>query len=109
MLPQNPLLTTLLAALTFLVAPACLAQETRTYLHQGWRLESACDVKSKGEEISRTGFDASQWHKAEIPATVVGALIADKTYSDPNYGVNLRALPGMNYSSKSLFANQDFP
>jgi exo-1,4-beta-D-glucosaminidase len=97
------------AALSFVVAPLCFAQEGRTYLHQGWQLQSACDVKATGEAISKAGFDTSQWHKADIPATVVGALITDKTYPDPNYGTNLRDLPGMNYSNKNLFANQDFP
>jgi exo-1,4-beta-D-glucosaminidase len=97
------------AALSFVVAPSCPAQQVRTYLHKGWQLQSACDVNAKGDEISQAGFDASKWHQAEIPATVVGALIADKTYPDPNFGTNLRDLPGMNYSNKSLFANQDFP
>jgi exo-1,4-beta-D-glucosaminidase len=83
--------------------------EGRTYLHKDWRLQSACEVKAKGEEISKAGFDASNWHKTDVPATVVGALITDKTYPDPNYGTNLRDFPGMNYSSKSLFANQDSP
>src|SRR6202035_4953580 len=27
----------------------------------------------------------------------------------PNYGTNLKSFPGMNYSSKSFFANQDMP
>jgi exo-1,4-beta-D-glucosaminidase len=93
-------------------AADCGAQvggNVRTYLHTDWQLQSACDVKAKGEEISKAGFDASRWHKTNVPATVVGALITDKTYPDPNYGTNLRDFPGMNYSNKSLFANQDFP
>ena len=98
----------------FLAAGAgvCEAQGAdggRTYLHKDWRVQSACEVKAKGEEVSRVGFDAGGWHKAEVPATVVGALIGDKTYPDPNYGTKLRDLPGMNYSAKGLFANQDFP
>src|ERR1700676_4025173 len=93
-------------------ATVCHAQaagDGRTYLHKDWQLQSACDVKAKGEEISKAGFDASKWHNTDVPATVVGALITDKTYPDPNYGTNLRDFPGMNYSNKSLFANQDFP
>jgi len=66
-------------------------------------------VKAAGEQISSVGFDAQGWHKAEIPATVVGALVTDKTYPDPNFGTNLKSLPGMNYSDKNLFANQDMP
>jgi exo-1,4-beta-D-glucosaminidase len=55
------------------------------------------------------GFDASTWHKAEIPSTVVGALVTDKTYPDPDYAMNLKSLPGMDYSDKSFFALQDMP
>ena len=98
--------------LTAAAGSACRAQGAaplRTYLHKDWQLQSACEVKAKGEEISRAGFDASRWHKGDIPATVVGVLVADKTYPDPNFGTNLRDFPGMNYSPKGIFANQDFP
>ena len=44
-----------------------------------------------------------------MPNTVVGTLVDDKTYPDPMYGTNLKKLPGMNYSDKNLFANQDMP
>ncbi len=49
------------------------------------------------------------WHKSDLPATVVGALVTDKTYPDPFFGTNLKTLPGMNYSNKSFFAIQDMP
>src|SRR5713101_5634599 len=81
----------------------------RTYLHKNWQIQSSCEVKATGEQISSAGFDAKDWHKTDIPATVVGALVTDKTYPDPNYGTNLKSLPGMNYSDKTFFANQEMP
>jgi len=81
----------------------------RTYLHKNWQIQSSCEVKAGGEQISLAGFEAKSWHKSDIPATVVGALVTDKTYPDPNYGTNLKSFPGMNYSDKNLFANQDMP
>ena len=81
----------------------------RTYLHKNWQIQSSCEVKAGGEQISVAGFDTSGWHKADVPATVVGALVTDKTYPDPNYGTNLKSFPGMNYSDQQLFANQDMP
>src|SRR5438270_1987187 len=78
-------------------------------LHRGWTLQSSCKVKAGGDEISKPGFASSGWHHAEVPNTVVGALIADKTFSDPYYGMNLRSYPGMDYSSKEFFANEDMP
>ena len=81
----------------------------RAYLHKNWQIQSSCEVKATGEQVSSVGFDAKGWHKADIPATVVGALVTDKTYPDPNYGTNLKSFPGMNYSDKNLFANQEMP
>jgi exo-1,4-beta-D-glucosaminidase len=84
-------------------------QPERIYLHRDWQIQSSCDAKAAGEQISSVGFDAKGWHKSDIPATVVGALVTDKTYPDPNYSTNLKSFPGMNYSSKTFFANQDMP
>ncbi len=92
-----------------IVAGVPEGQPARVYLHKNWQIQSSCEVKASGEQISSAGFDANGWHKAEIPATVVGALVTDKTYPDPNYGTNLKSLPGMSYSDKNLFANQEMP
>ncbi len=92
-----------------MVAGAAEQQPARIYLHKNWQIQSSCDVKAAGEQISSVGFDAKGWPKADIPATVVGALVTDNTYPDPNFGTNLKSFPGMNYSDKGLFANQDMP
>jgi exo-1,4-beta-D-glucosaminidase len=84
-------------------------ESSRIYLHKDWQIQSSCEVKASGAEISAPGFDAKGWHRSDIPSTVVGALVTDKTYPDPNYGTNLKSFPGMRYSSKSFFANQDMP
>ena len=85
------------------------SEPSKTFLHEGWQLQSSCVAKASGEKISSVGFDAASWHKATIPATVVGALVTDKTYADPDYAKNLRSFPGMDYSDKSFFALQDMP
>ncbi len=85
------------------------APQGRIPLHQNWTIQSSCEVKSAGAEISRAGFDTSGWHHAEIPSTVVAALVADHTYPDPFFGMNLKSFPGMNYSSDTFFANQEMP
>src|ERR1700737_3314872 len=102
-------------AFTTLVSTAVAAsaagadEHGRFLLHKDWQLQSSCDAKTTAEQISTAGFDASKWHHANGPSTVVAALVADKTYPDPNYGTNLKSLPGMNYSSKTFFSNQDMP
>ncbi len=44
-----------------------------------------------------------------MPTTVVAALVADGTYPDPYYGMNLRAFPGVSYKVGTNFSNQEMP
>jgi len=91
-------------------APPSLADSAeKIYLHKDWQLKSSCEAKAGGEQVSAVGFDASKWHRTNLPNTVVGALVDDKTYPDPTYGTNLKSLPGMGYSSKTFFALQEMP
>ena len=84
-------------------------QSTKILLAENWQIQSSCEVKADGREISTVGFRADGWHKADVPTTVVAALVADGTYPDPYFGMNLKSFPGMDYSSKSFFANQTMP
>ncbi len=95
--------------LPMVAAGATEVQPARIYLHKNWQVQSSCEVKASGEQTSSVGFDAAGWHKTAVPATVVGVLVADKTYPDPNYGTNLKSFPGMDYSDKTIFANQEMP
>ncbi len=84
-------------------------RSAKILLSQNWQLQSSCDAKATGSDISQPGFRADAWHKTSVPTTVVAALVADGTYPDPYFGMNLKAFPGMDYSSKSFFANQSMP
>jgi exo-1,4-beta-D-glucosaminidase len=102
-------LAILLLALAGASAQGAPETGSRVYLHKDWQIQSSCVVKATGEQISALGFDASGWHAAQIPTTVVGALVADKTYPDPFYATNLHSFPGMYPSNKILFANRELP
>src|SRR2546426_215685 len=65
--------------LPIVVVGATEVQPARIYLHENWQVQSSCEVKASGEQISSVGFDAAGWHKTAVPATVVGVLVADKT------------------------------
>ena len=75
-------------------------------LQQNWLIQSSCKVKEGGEQISSAAFKPEAWHQAQVPATVVAALVADKTFPDPYFGMNLRSLPGMTYPIATNFAHQ---
>ncbi len=95
--------------LPMVIAGASEAELARIYLHGNWQIQSSCEVKATGEQISSVGYESRDWHHAGAPTTVVGALIADKTYPDPFWATNLRDYPGTFPSNKQLFANHDMP
>jgi exo-1,4-beta-D-glucosaminidase len=112
MSPLRALRLFVLTLCTCLLLASLLTAQTpagRQYLHGPWRLQSSCTDSSRGEQISVAGFDASKWHVAEVPGTVVGALVTDKTLPDPDYGMNLKQFPGFASDTKGLFANRDMP
>jgi exo-1,4-beta-D-glucosaminidase len=99
-------LTVSCAALT---GGAASAAELRLELREGWTIQSSAKVTPGGEAVSRPGFVTSGWHRATVPTTVVSALVADGTFPDPYYGMNLRTFPGTSYKVGTNFSNVPMP
>jgi len=78
-------------------------------LKQGWQIQSACKDAEKGEVISTVGFKPQGWYPAAVPSTVVAALVENKLYPDPYFGMNLRSIPGTTYPIATIFAKQEMP
>ncbi len=82
-------------------------------LRDGWSLQSSCKVEKPGEVLSTAKFAPAGWYSVSVPTTVVAALVKQKVYPDPDFGMNLRKLPGMDYPAGSNFSNipmqQDSP
>ena len=102
-------LTCLLVAHSARCAAPAPALEGRVSLQGTWQMQSSCEDKSGGDAISVVGYAAKGWHPAEVPGTVVGALVADKTLPDPDYGTNLKSFAGFSSSAKAPFSNRDMP
>jgi exo-1,4-beta-D-glucosaminidase len=70
-------------------------------------------VEKAGEVISTPKFSPAGWHNVSVPTTVVAALVKQKVYPNPDLGMNLRKLPGMDYPIGANFSNipmqQDSP
>jgi exo-1,4-beta-D-glucosaminidase len=106
-IPLGFLLTLALAGAPASAPAADQAQEPPAlHLRDGWALQSSCTVKAGGEAISTAGFKTDGWHKAQVPTTVVAALVADGTYGDPFVGNNLRSFPGMTYAIGHNFSRE---
>jgi exo-1,4-beta-D-glucosaminidase len=82
---------------------------SKILLNGSWALQTSRCVQAGGAEISATGFETKGWHRAQVPSTVIAALVADKTYPDPYFGMNLRSFPGMNYPIGAMFSNLPTP
>ncbi|MEO8620751.1 MAG: beta galactosidase jelly roll domain-containing protein, partial [bacterium] len=85
------------------------AQERRM-LHDGWQIQSSSKVGTDGATISSATYRASDWYKATVPSTVVGALVQDGVFKfgstkDPFFGMNLRVVPGMTYKIGANFVH----
>ncbi|MFZ3329054.1 MAG: sugar-binding domain-containing protein [Candidatus Acidiferrales bacterium] len=81
----------------------------KVFLQSGWRLQSSCQFSATGDQISSADFKTDGWHSTEVPSTVVAALVADKTYADPYYAMNLRDIPGATYPIAKNFSLLPMP
>jgi exo-1,4-beta-D-glucosaminidase len=67
-------------------------------LHEGWLLQSSEKAGEDGARISTTAFQPARWYATSVPTTVLAALVDNKVYPDPYFGMNLASLPGAGYS-----------
>ena len=98
-------LCTASAVLLFAIV-ATMCQAEATPLHTGWNLQSACKLDSDGATISTTAFHPAGWIATTVPTTVLAAQVAAGIFKDPDYGTNLRSIPGTTYPVGANFSNQ---
>lgn len=77
----------------------------RVPLRDGWKLQSSCEVKAGGEEISKLGFVTAGWTTTKVPSTVLAAQVNAGKFKDPYFGMNLRDIPGTDYPITKIYAN----
>jgi exo-1,4-beta-D-glucosaminidase len=93
------------------VVPAT-ADETAAHrlpLSDGWELQSSAKIRAKGAEISTAAFQPAGWYETSVPSTVLAALVRDKVFPDPYYGMNLRLIPGTDYPIGYNFSHLEMP
>ena len=79
--------------------------ESKLSLREGWTLQSSAKVRQGGEVLSTPRFQPTGWYTVTVPTTVVAALVKQKVYPDPDFGMNLRSIPGVTYPIGSNFSN----
>ena len=74
-----------------------LSEQATFQLRDGWAMQSSRKVDQTGDLISTPKFQPSGWYPVSVPTTVVAALVKEKVYPDPEFGMNLRKFPGVDY------------
>src|SRR5258708_21125935 len=86
-------------------SPSHSQYETIVSLGDGWGLQSSAKLTEGGDVISTTKFLPKNWHSVTVPTTVVAAMVKQKVYPEPGFGMNLRSLPGVTYPIGADFSN----
>ena len=72
-------------------------------------IQSSADVRESGAVLSTAGYRPSGWYRATLPSTVLSALVEDRVYADPYFGMNLRSIAGTEYPISMNFSNLPMP
>src|SRR5215470_526285 len=83
-----------------------LAEQPALQLRDGWAMQSSRKVDQAGDLISTAKFQPSGWYSVSVPTTVVAALVKQKVYPDPEFGMNLRKFPGVDYPIGANFSER---
>jgi exo-1,4-beta-D-glucosaminidase len=78
-------------------------------LREHWAIQSSALVQDAGDVISKPGYKTPGWYPATMPSTVLAALVKDRVYPDPGFGMNLRAFAGTSYPIGMNFSNVHMP
>jgi exo-1,4-beta-D-glucosaminidase len=63
-------------------------------LKNNWAIQSSKQITTDAKAISTVGFHTDGWYPTTVPTTVLAALVANKVYSDPYFGTNIKDIPG---------------
>ena len=108
-LPIHILLALVAGAATGLRAEPNPPAGDELSLKDGWAIHSSVGLSTTPEVLSRPGFKTQGWYAASVPSTVLAALVEDKVYPDPYFGMNLRSIPGTEYEIGKNFSNLPMP
>ncbi|MEW6752036.1 MAG: hypothetical protein AB1505_13815 [Candidatus Latescibacterota bacterium] len=62
-------------------------------LRSGWHLQCSSQVGAAAEVVSSTRFAPDSWYAADVPTTVLRALVRHGVYPDPRFGMNAFRIP----------------
>ena len=97
------------SVILILLAALAASADGRLPLRQNWAIRSSGDVRESGAVLSTTAYRPRGWYGATLPSTVLSALVAERVYPDPYFGMNMRSIPGTHYPTATNFSNLPMP
>jgi exo-1,4-beta-D-glucosaminidase len=95
---------------SLLLSTAAAAQHPATLpLNEGWAIQSSSQVTDTGQTLSLPGHATAGWYSAAMPSTVLATLVRNGVYPNPDFGTNLRQIPGTTYPIGQNFSNIPMP
>jgi exo-1,4-beta-D-glucosaminidase len=94
---------------SFALLSPLFAQSTLINLREAWSLQSSAKVAESGAVLSTAGYHPQSWYTVTVPTTLVAALVKQGIYPDPDFGMNLRQIPGTGYPIGKNFSNLPMP
>ncbi len=64
-----------------------------TELKHGWMIQSSAKVTADGHDISSADFSTGNWYPADLPTTVLAALVKDGQYKNIFFNQNFENIP----------------
>lgn len=61
-------------------------------LDNNWLLQSSENIQLSGVDLSSSENEKSDWHRTQVPSTVLATLLANNVYSDLYVGMNLETV-----------------
>ncbi len=83
----------LLAAILYSCTGKAKTEPGKLSLSGDWKIKSSIVAKEGGEIISTEKYTPEEWYPAQVPTTVLNALIKDNIYPDPWVGLNNYKIP----------------
>ncbi len=73
-----------------------------------WKLKSSTQVSADDNAVSSTLVDTKSWISAEVPTTVLRALVKADVYPDPHFDLNNFKIPDANDDMNKRFELEGF-
>ena len=92
-----------------LSAASAAGQQARLPITQNWAIQSSAQVTDTGQNLSQPGHATPGWYTTTVPTTVLATLVRHNVYPNPDFGMNLRQIPGTTYPIGENFSNIPMP